>query len=44
MEMIYNIPEVVGWGIVGMMAIGCGILIAKLVKIGMEIYRDYKEL
>lgn len=44
MEMIYNIPESIGWIIVGVLATLCTLATIKLVKIGMEIYRDYKEL
>lgn len=43
LNMIYSIPENIGWIIVGTLATLCVITTIKLVKIGIEMYHDHKE-
>lgn len=42
--MIYSISENMGWFIVGIISVLCVIATIKLVKIGIEMYYDYKEI
>lgn len=43
LEKIYNIPEFIGWIIVGIMAIGCTVLIIRIVNTLINMYIEYKE-
>ena len=43
LEKIYNIPEYIGWIIVGIMAIFCTVLIIKIVNTAIDMYIEYKE-
>ena len=44
LEMIYNIPECVGWTIVGIIGVVCLITGARLTQIFVGMYRERKEV
>lgn len=43
LEMICRIPESIGWAIVGALAMLCAIMLVKLGKIFVQMWKDYHE-
>lgn len=43
LEMIYRIPDSIGWAIVGALAMLCVVMFVKLGKIFVQMWKDYHE-
>ena len=43
LKFICGIPEVIGWGLVGIVGVACAIMLWKLGKVFVEMWKDWHE-